>query len=48
VEKKETVTRNEVKKPKRYLNDSIKNLHKNFCQDNVLVSYSAFRKLKPF
>jgi len=46
--KSETITRNKVKKQKRYLNDSIKNLHKKFCLEKVSVSYCAFRKLKPF
>ena len=46
--KRETITRNKDKKHKRYLNDTIKNLHKKFCAEKGIISYSAFRKFKPF
>ena len=47
--KKETITRNKVKMQKRYLNDSIKNLHAKFVDEkSIKISYDAFRKLKPF
>jgi len=46
--KKETVTRNKEKKQKRYLNDTLKNLHKKFCAEKGMISYSAFCKFRPF
>ena len=46
--KNETITRNKEKKQKRYLNDTVRNLHKKFCTEKGMISYSAFRKLKPF
>ena len=48
--KKETVTRNKVKKQKRLLNDSRKNLYEKFQAENpeVKISYSIFCRLRPF
>jgi hypothetical protein len=47
--KKETVTKNKVKMQKRYLNDTVKNLHEKFCKEtNIKISYPAFNKMKPF
>ena len=46
--KNETITRNKEKKQKRYLNGTVKALHKTFCAKRGPISYSAFRKLKPF
>ena len=49
--KKETITRNKQKKQKRLLNDTLKNLYKEFinafpCYRNT--SYATFCKLRPF
>lgn len=48
--KKEYVKRNGIVKQKRYLLDSIKNLHKKFLEDNpnILISYVTFTRLRPF
>jgi hypothetical protein len=46
--RKETIMRNKEKKQKRYLNDTVKNIHKKFCREMGPISYTAFRKLKPF
>lgn len=47
--KKEFVVRNKIRKQKRYLSDSLHNLHKKFLKiSNFTVSYSAFCKLRPF
>lgn len=48
--KKEYITRGKVRKQKRYLSESILNLHKKFkkMHPNYIVSYSHFWKLKPF
>ena len=46
--KKETITKNKVKKQKKYLTDSLKNIHKKFVRGGMKISYDAFRKLKPF
>ncbi|XP_022821191.1 uncharacterized protein LOC111361843 [Spodoptera litura] len=47
--KKEFITRNKIRKQKRYLNDSLLNLHKKFLKkSNLIISYSAFCKLRPF
>lgn len=47
--KKESFTRHKVKKQKRYLNDTMKNLHKEFIRahPSMVIGYSTFRKLKP-
>lgn len=45
--KKECITRNYIKKQKRYLLDSLKNLHKKFLQ-TFPDGYSLFCKLRPF
>ena len=39
---KDTVTRRGLKKQKRLLNDTIKNLHEKFTQEGNSVSYSLF------
>jgi len=45
---KDTVTRRGLKKQKRLLNDTIKNLHEKFTQEGNSVSYSLFCRLRPF
>lgn len=45
----EFLTKNGVKQRKRYLNDTINNLYKNFCDTSpVKVSRGLFYRLKPF
>lgn len=47
--KKETVTRKQIKKQIRLLNDSMINLHKKFVNTTgIRVSYDFFRKNRPF
>ena len=48
--KKETVTKSKVKEQKRFLLDSMKNLHSKFKAEHNLVhiSYSWFSRLRPF
>lgn len=47
--KRECVTRNGIKKQKRYLLDTISNLYKKFKSNNsVLISYQTFCRLRPF
>lgn len=47
--KKDTITRNKVKMQKRYLNNSLLNLHKSFLEANkTKMSYALFCKFKPF
>lgn len=46
--KKETVTQNKLKKQKRLLTDSLRNLHMKFCSENRTISYSLFCRLRPF
>ena len=48
--KKETITRNKIKKQKMYLNDNIDELHKKFkaLNPSYKMSYSSFCKLRPF
>lgn len=48
--KKDTITRHGNKKQKRYLNNSLLNLHKQFSAKHTeyTVSYSTFCKLRPF
>ncbi|CAG9103840.1 unnamed protein product [Plutella xylostella] len=47
--KKEFIVRNKTRKQKRYLNDSLLNLHKKFLKTTSLaISYPAFCKLRPF
>lgn len=47
--KKECITRNKNKKQKRYLLDSLKNLHQKFLQTKTLaIGYSLFCRLRPF
>lgn len=48
--KKEFVTKGKVRKQKRYLTDSLQNLHIKYLETNpqYKISYSAFCKLRPF
>lgn len=47
--RRDTITRNKTKKQKRYLSDTLINLHKKFMTtDNLKISYSLFCRLKPF
>lgn len=47
--KHDTITRNGVKKQKRYLNNTLKNLHIKFnATHNVKISYTSFCSLRPF
>ncbi|CAG4967492.1 unnamed protein product [Parnassius apollo] len=48
--KKEFVTKGKIRKQKRYLSDSLQNLHKKYLETNpqYKISYSAFCKLRPF
>lgn len=47
--KKDTITKNKVKKQKRLLNDSMKIIHTKFlAETSIKVSYSLFTLMKPF
>lgn len=47
--KKDCKTRNKIKKQKRYLSDSMFNLHKKFQKENTLkASFASFCRLRPF
>jgi hypothetical protein len=47
--KKDCITQKGRKKQKRYLCNSMKFLHRKYCDEsNVVISYSAFCKLRPF
>lgn len=47
--RKQTITRHKVKRQKRFLVDTIKNLHKKFLsEDSNRISYSLFCQLRPF
>lgn len=48
--KKEFITKGKVRKQKRYLTDSLQNLHKKYLEANpqCKISYSAFCKLHSF
>ncbi|KAK2857675.1 hypothetical protein Q7C36_005594 [Tachysurus vachellii] len=47
--RKQTVTRNKVKMQKRFLVDTMRNLHRKFlAENNVRISYSSFCRLRPF
>ena len=48
--KKETVTRKKEKKQKRFLLDSMRNLHDKFVSENqdFKIGYDAFRRRRPF
>lgn len=46
--KKETVTRYKVKQQKRYLLDTIVNLHKKYKQEGGTCSFQTFAKYRPF
>ncbi|CAH0382775.1 unnamed protein product [Bemisia tabaci] len=47
--KKQYITRRKVQKQRRFLRDSLKNLHKKFVEKyDVKVGYVTFLKLKPF
>lgn len=47
---KQTITRLKVKKQKRIMNDSMKNLYKTFIEGQKLVkiNYTSFCRLRPF
>ncbi|KAH9639013.1 hypothetical protein HF086_012576 [Spodoptera exigua] len=47
--KKECITRNKVRKQKRYISDTLVNLHEKFLKtSSYTISYSAFCKMRPF
>ncbi len=47
--KKDVITRCKVQKQKRYLCNSIRYLHRKFCEENdYVVSYALFCRLRPF
>ena len=46
--KRDTITRQKVKKQKRILNDTLKNLYDKFCTAHPQVSYPVFCRLRPF
>lgn len=49
--KKETITRKKIKKQKRLLTDTLKNLYKKFIMEHPMyknISYSLFCKFRPF
>lgn len=47
--KKDCITRKKIKKQKRYLNDTMKNLHKKFNNSvSYKISYALFCKFRPF
>lgn len=47
--KKECITRKNIKKQKRFLLDSSKNLHQKFLSTNsIIIGYSLFCRLHPF
>lgn len=46
--KKETVTKCQVKKQKRYLLDTILNAHKKYKQEGGTCSFQTFAKYRPF
>lgn len=47
--KKECITRKKLKKQKRYLLDSLKNLHQKFLNTSLMkIGYNSFCKLRPF
>jgi len=45
---KDTITRRGVKKQKRLMNDTMKNLHKKFMDEGNSASYPLFCRLRPF
>ena len=48
--KKQTVTRQKIRKQKRLLSDTLLNLHRKFLSEHPLmkISYSLFCKVRPF
>ncbi|XP_049871225.1 uncharacterized protein LOC126373477 [Pectinophora gossypiella] len=46
--KKEFISRNTVRKQKRYLLDTVFNLYKKFKTGNIKLSYQTFCRLRPF
>ncbi|XP_045772038.1 myb-like protein X isoform X1 [Maniola jurtina] len=46
--KNEYIKRCNSKKQKRYLNDSLKNLHQKFCKEHGMISYTVFCKNRPY
>lgn len=48
--KKQTITRRRIRKQKRFLNATLRNLHRRFLSEHPLVriSYSLFCRMRPF
>lgn len=46
--KKQTITLNKTKKQKRFLSDTLKDLHLKFVSEQRSISYSLFCSLRPF
>lgn len=46
--KKEYITKNKIRKQRRYRLDTLRNLHKEFLKTRYVVSYSTFARLAPF
>ncbi|KAL7381234.1 hypothetical protein ABVT39_002539 [Epinephelus coioides] len=47
--RKQTITRNKVKMQKRFLVDTMRNLHRKLlAENNITISYPAFCRLRPF
>jgi hypothetical protein len=47
--KKDCITKNKVKKQKRFLCNSLKFLYRKFCEENeFLISYASFCRMRPF
>nr|CAI5841458.1 unnamed protein product [Callosobruchus analis] len=46
--KKEFVKKNKIRKQKRYLLDTLRNIYKEFLKSGHAISYSSFARLRPF
>lgn len=47
--KKDCITRKKIKKQKRYLQDSMRNLHQKFLKTKgIIISYTLFCRMRPF
>ena len=48
--RKDTRTKNKIKQQKRFLNDTMINLHEKYCAENSsnAVSYTTFTRLRPY
>ena len=46
--KKQTITKKKIKMQKRFLVDTMKNLHRKFLAENNTISYASFCWLRPF